>query len=63
MPGRVVRVMVAPGDAIEAGAVLLVLEAMKMEHAVRAPVAGTVGELHVAVGDQVEGDQTLAILT
>jgi propionyl-CoA carboxylase alpha chain len=60
MPGRVVRVAVEAGAAIEAGAVLLVLEAMKMEHAVRAPAAGTVTSLRVAAGEQVEADQLLA---
>jgi propionyl-CoA carboxylase alpha chain len=62
MPGKVVRVHVAAGDAIEAGAILLVLEAMKMEHAVRAPAAGTITALRVAAGDQVEADQVLATL-
>jgi acetyl/propionyl-CoA carboxylase alpha subunit len=60
MPGKVVKVLAAAGDAIEAGAILLVLEAMKMEHAVRATTAGTLTTLHVALGDQVEADQLLA---
>jgi acetyl/propionyl-CoA carboxylase alpha subunit len=60
MPGKVVKVLVGTGDAIEAGGILLVLEAMKMEHAVRATAAGTVTTLHVALGDQVEADQLLA---
>jgi propionyl-CoA carboxylase alpha chain len=62
MPGKVVKVLVAAGDAIEANAILVILEAMKMEHAVRAPKAGTVTEIRVAVGDQVEADQPLAIV-
>jgi biotin carboxyl carrier protein len=62
MPGKVVKVLVAAGDTIEAGAILVVLEAMKMEHAVRAPLAGTVTEVRVAVGDQVEADQPIAIV-
>jgi acetyl/propionyl-CoA carboxylase alpha subunit len=62
MPGKVVKVLVAAGDTVDAGAILVVLEAMKMEHAVRAPAAGTVTELRVAVGDQVEADQPLAIV-
>jgi 3-methylcrotonyl-CoA carboxylase alpha subunit len=53
MPGRIVQVMVEAGQVVERGAPLLVLEAMKMEHTIRAPAAGTVGELHYAVGDQV----------
>lgn len=54
MPGRVVKVLVARGEAVEAGQGLVVLEAMKMENEVRARAAGTVGEVHVAVGAAVE---------
>ena len=53
MPGTVVRIAVEVGAAVAAGQPLLWLEAMKMEHAVRAPVAGVVAELPVAVGQQV----------
>ena len=63
MPGRVVKVMVGVGDQVDTGAALVVLEAMKMEHTVRAVVAGTVQALHVAVGDQVETDRLLAVVT
>ena len=63
MPGKVVKVMVAAGDAVEAGATLLILEAMKMEQPVKAPVAGTVTSLAVAAGEQVEADQLLAVVT
>jgi propionyl-CoA carboxylase alpha chain len=63
MPGKVVKVLVQLGQAVAAGAALLVLEAMKMEHTVRAAEAGTVRELHVAVGDQVESDRLLAVVT
>jgi len=45
---------VAVGDRVGAGDVLVVLEAMKMEHAVHAGTAGTVAEVDVSVGDQVE---------
>ena len=62
MPGKVVKVLAAAGDAVAAGAALVVLEAMKMEHTVRAPAAGTLRALHVAVGDQVDGDQLLAVV-
>ena len=54
MPGRVVRCPLAPGTTVEAQAPLLVLEAMKMEHTLRAPVAGRLTALHVAEGDRVE---------
>ncbi len=63
MPGKVVKVLVAAGQVVAAGAALVVLEAMKMEHTVRAGEAGTVRELHVAVGDQVDTDRLLAIVT
>jgi geranyl-CoA carboxylase alpha subunit len=53
MSGRVVAVLVAPGQAVQAGQPLLTLEAMKMEHAHHAPVAGVVTALHAAAGDQV----------
>jgi acetyl/propionyl-CoA carboxylase alpha subunit len=54
MPGRVVAVAVAVGAAVAAGEPLLVLEAMKMEQALRAPVAARVVAVRVAAGDQVE---------
>ena len=63
MPGKVVKVLVALDQAVEAGAPLVVLEAMKMEHTVRTGQAGIVRELHVAVGDQVETDRLLAVVT
>jgi acetyl/propionyl-CoA carboxylase alpha subunit len=53
MPGRIVRVAVVPGELIAAGQTLVVLEAMKMEHALTAPVDGEVAEVGVAEGDQV----------
>jgi propionyl-CoA carboxylase alpha chain len=62
MPGGVVRVAVAAGDRVEAGQVLVVLEAMKMEHAVHAGVAGTVTEVDVVEGDQVETGRILAVV-
>jgi 3-methylcrotonyl-CoA carboxylase alpha subunit len=63
MPGKVVRVAVAEGEVVEAGAVLVVLEAMKMEHSVRAPEAGRVTRLAVREGDQVDGGAILAVVT
>jgi len=62
MPGKVVKVLVTVGQEVAAGAALLVLEAMKMEHTVRASEAGTVRSLTVVVGDQVEPDQLLAVV-
>ena len=62
MPGSVVRVAVAAGDRVEAGQVLVVLEAMKMEHAVHAGTAGTVSEVDVSEGDQVETGRVLVVV-
>jgi propionyl-CoA carboxylase alpha chain/3-methylcrotonyl-CoA carboxylase alpha subunit len=53
MPGRIVSVPVTVGEAVAAGSTVVVLEAMKMEHALTAPAAGRIKELRVAVGDQV----------
>ncbi len=60
MPGRIVQVLVGPGDAVEAGQPLLVLEAMKMEHTIKAPSAGVIAAVHYQVGDQVEEGADLA---
>ena len=62
MPGGVVRVAVAEGDTVEAGQLLVVLEAMKMEHTVHAASAGTVVEVDVAPGDQVETGRILVVV-
>ena len=62
MPGSVVAVGVESGAAVGAGAVVVAVEAMKMEHALTAPVDGVV-ELLVAVGDQVKVGQPLARIT
>ncbi|MET1036438.1 MAG: biotin carboxylase N-terminal domain-containing protein [Arthrobacter sp.] len=59
MPGTVVSVSAATGDRVAAGAQLVGVEAMKMEHPLTAAVAGTV-TVHVAVGDRVKKDQVLA---
>ena len=54
MPGRVRKVLVAPCDRVEKGAVLLILEAMKMEHAIRAPREGWVRRIAFSEGDLVD---------
>ncbi len=59
MPGRVVKLMVAQGDAVKAGDPLLVVEAMKMENRVQAPIDGKVATIHVKEGDEVNPDETL----
>jgi len=62
MPGSVVAVGVQDGQTVDVGAVVVTVEAMKMEHALAAPVDGVV-ELLVAVGDQVKVGQPLARIT
>ncbi|HUN33071.1 MAG TPA: biotin carboxylase N-terminal domain-containing protein [Trebonia sp.] len=62
MPGTVVRVEAAGGDAVTAGQVLVVLEAMKMEHSVRSPHDGTVAEVRVSTGQAVNSGTVLVVL-
>jgi propionyl-CoA carboxylase alpha chain len=62
MPGKVIRVEVATGDQVRAGQVLLLLEAMKMEHTLRAPHDGTVREVDFDPGDQVEAGVILVVV-
>ncbi|WP_374445181.1 acetyl-CoA carboxylase biotin carboxylase subunit [Stella sp.] len=62
MPGRITRVLVAEGDDVAAGQPLLVLEAMKMEHTIRAPAAGRVRRLRYGEGDLVEEGAEMAEL-
>ena len=62
MPGAVIAVHRAAGDRVEAGDPIVTLEAMKMEHAVDAPVGGTLADVAVRPGDQVTRGQTLAIV-
>ncbi|WP_019875779.1 acetyl/propionyl/methylcrotonyl-CoA carboxylase subunit alpha [Sporichthya polymorpha] len=62
MPGTVVRVLAATGESVTPGQVLVVLEAMKMEHTVTAPAAGTLSRLTVAPGDQVQPQQLIAVI-
>ena len=59
MPGRIVVVKTKPGDTVEAGQELLVMEAMKMEIALKAPHAGKIESVSAAVGDFVEADAIL----
>ena len=59
MPGKIIRVLVGEGDAVQAGQVVCVLEAMKMENELNAPVSGTVKAVYVAPGTDVEMGQAL----
>lgn len=62
MPGKVVRLLAAPGDTVEAGQGLLILEAMKMQNELRSPRAGVVAALRAAEGDTVSSGQVLVTL-
>jgi multidrug efflux pump subunit AcrA (membrane-fusion protein) len=62
MPGRVVRVLAAAGDAVEARQPVIVVEAMKMENELRAPRAGRIREIVVAPGTSVEAGRILAVI-
>jgi biotin carboxyl carrier protein len=59
MPGKIIRVMVEPGQKVEEGDPVCVLEAMKMENELHAQRSGTVRAVHVKPGDDVEKDQVL----
>jgi pyruvate carboxylase subunit B len=59
MPGVIVEVLVNVGDEIQAGAPVLITEAMKMETEIQAAIAGTVTAIHVVKGDSVTPDETL----
>ncbi|MEM7693661.1 MAG: biotin carboxylase N-terminal domain-containing protein [Pseudomonadota bacterium] len=63
MHGRIVSVLVAPGDTVDAGARLYTIEAMKMEHTVTAPTEGTIAAVHAAPGDQVAEGADVVTLT
>ena len=54
IPGVIVSIAVKPGDAVEVGQELCVLEAMKMKNAIRAPRAGTIGKILAAMGEHVQ---------
>ena len=62
MPGRIVSVLVEPGQSVREGQAVLVLEAMKMEHTLTAPAHGTVEEVRFAPGDLVDEATELVVL-
>ena len=62
LPGVVVSVLASNGQTVEAGQPLLVIEAMKMEHTIRAPQAGIVKAVRYAVGQRVQEGSTLVEL-
>jgi biotin carboxyl carrier protein len=62
MPGRVVRVLVAPGDEVQAKQAVVVVEAMKMENELRSPKTGRVKDVAVAPGTSVEAGRALIVI-
>ena len=59
MPGTILKVLKATGDAVKAGEVVLILEAMKMENEITAPVDGTIASLNLTEGSTVAGGDLL----
>jgi biotin carboxyl carrier protein len=62
MPGTVTQVLIKEGDTVEAGQIVICIEAMKMEHSIKATGSATVKKLHVAVGDTTHENQELVEL-
>jgi biotin carboxyl carrier protein len=62
MPGKIIRVLVKAGDAVETGQGLLVVEAMKMQNEIRSPKSGTVERLSVAEGQTVNAGEVVAVV-
>src|ERR1700752_628255 len=62
MPGKIVRVMVEPGAQVEAGAGVVVVEAMKMQNEMKSPKAGVVASVNVEVGGTVNGGDGLVVI-
>lgn len=62
MPGKIVRVLAAKGSEVEAGAGIVVVEAMKMQNEMKSPKAGIVVAINVEVGATVNGGDVLAVI-
>jgi acetyl-CoA carboxylase biotin carboxyl carrier protein len=62
MVGKILKIEKNPGDHVDEDDVIIVMEAMKMEIPIVAPVTGTVKELKVATGEAVEAEQALAVI-
>lgn len=62
MPGKVVKLLVKPGDVVREGDGIVVVEAMKMENELKAPVAGTVAEIRTQEGKAVNGGDVLVVI-
>jgi len=62
MPGKVVRILLSPGSAVEAGAGVLVVEAMKMQNEIKSPKKGTIQKILVSEGAAVNAGDVLVIV-
>jgi biotin carboxyl carrier protein len=62
MPGKVIRVLVKPGDTVKAGQGIVVVEAMKMQNEVKSPKAGTIEKLLIVEGQPVNAGDALAVV-
>ena len=62
MPGKILRVLAAPGADVAAGGGLIVIEAMKMENELKAVAAGTVRDVRVAAGQAVNAGDVLVVI-
>jgi propionyl-CoA carboxylase alpha chain len=62
MPGKVIEIRVEVGDHVTAGQTMILLEAMKMEHPMRAAMDGIVAEIRVEAGEQVENETLLLVI-
>ena len=63
IPGKVVTVEVTVGQEVEEGQVVMILEAMKMQNEIQAPVSGTVTEIHCEEGQSIEANVPLLVIT
>ena len=63
MPGKILEIMIQPGDKVVAGQPLVILEAMKMENELKAPAGGIISALLVKAGDSVEKNQHLLVIS
>ncbi len=62
MPGKVIRVAIAEGDAVKKGQTLVVVEAMKMEHSVKSPTSGNVTSVRIVEGQQVDAGEVMVVV-
>ena len=62
MPGLIIKVAKNEGDSVEAGEVVVILEAMKMQNELTAPISGTLRQVNIKQGENVEMRQVLCVI-